>query len=224
MESSVLADLWRRCSDEDREGDWAQFLSRVEPRIRGFLTSQILGLGLEPGNGVIDELTQDVYCRLFEADRRALRQCRATCDHQMLAYLKTICRSAAVDHHRALMAKKRGRGSVHSLPMSGREIQPSADRSPEDTVLTHQLRVRLRRLLSNLGTPEQSRRNGWIFERAVVDGWTSREIACRTGLEPSGIDSLISRMKQRLRALGLSVPDRGAPANSLQVGDLQAST
>ena len=66
----------------------------------------------------------------------------------------------------------------------------------------------MRRRIVAMSDPGRVVRDGWIFERAVLDGWTSREIASRVDVSASSIDSLVHRMRRRLGAAGLAVPDR----------------
>ena len=219
MEQETLVALWRRVVALEREGDWCELLERIEPRLSRYVIAKLVGLQFSAKAELVEELVQEVYCRLFERGRKALTGCRAESDAALLSYLKTICQCLVVDHCRSVLSKKRGGGnSEYVFADEGSRARWCG--SAEDRVLTRELRARLGTILAELSTPSQSERNRWIFERAVIEGWTSGEIGERTGLDPSGVDSIVHRMKQRLGALGLSVPNRATVRNCLQSRDL----
>lgn len=218
IEVGSLWDLWslcvqinvQECSEEPRSprGDsaaeteelWAHLLMRLEPYLLTVLRNRLERFGRRHD---AEETLQEVYCRLFDHDRRALRHCRATCDGELLAYLKRICGSVVQDQERARRAQKRNA----VLTEASEDIvcsQPSAHEQMRSLELRRRLREECR-AVSSCASPS---RDVWIFERAVVDGWNSREIADWVDLRQASVDAIVCRMRQRLAERGLNVPVR----------------
>ncbi len=210
MESSCLVEVWRRCADQGRDGDWARLLERVDRRILAFLGAKLALMGQRADQDMVEELRQEVYLRLVQRGRRALRRCRATTDGQVFAYLYRVCGSVAVDQVRCRLAAKRGRGRTLSLEARSPCPDPrGGELSALDSVHSSQLRDRLRGAFRDLYPSPLASRNRWIFERVVIEGWTSPEVAPMVGLRPTSVDSLVHRMKKRLGEAGITVPERG---------------
>ncbi len=206
-------ELWRRCRRAaaaalDDEGGWSLLLPRIEPYLRTVLRHRLEGHGLL-GREHVDEALQEVFCRLLDHDARALRRCRARTDGELLAYLKRICVSVVQDSDRALHAQKRRglRAELH-------EDMESDERHAVEHLLVQELRARLLEECRAVASSASRPRDLWIFERAVLDGWSSREIAKWVGLKQPSVDAVVCRLRQRLRQRGLHVPARaaGAPA------------
>lgn len=211
-----LWDLWSRCVeaslDESRRpehtaGDpteddelWGRLLASLTPYLITVLRHRLELLGRR---GDAEEMLQEVYCRLFEHDRRALRRCRASCDGELLAYLKRICSSVVQDDERARRAQKR-----HAVLLEANDEIVCRQPSAHQQLRSLELRRRLREECRAASSPLSTSRDVWIFERAVVDGWRSREIARWVELREASIDAIVCRMRRRLEERGLHVPGR----------------
>jgi DNA-directed RNA polymerase specialized sigma24 family protein len=183
----------------------------------------------------VEDLAQDVVCRLLETEARAAGNAamapgepsramdRPGFGHDSkvgqrwggrLVYLKQVTRNLAVDQIRRQAANKRAAGF---LPPAGSsdapDIERLADRSPnpEDRLLARErCRQFLRLCDRHLGSRRLRRRDLEIVRLAWLDGLSSREIAreMRGALDAASIDSLLHRLRRRMRATGNLVRSR----------------
>ncbi len=209
--------LWRQCVA--RDADWTSLVRRVDPMLR----STVAGLGRSYGvylnRDLLDEVIQETYVRLLQNDRRVLRGCRGRSETTILSYLRRVARSTLIDWLRARRALKRGPAvelSIDALDaldalagdVDGFDV-PSRASSPLDALYAQELRRRFRRecwCVARHGCT--ARRDIWITERMVVDGWNSREAARVVQLAPATVATVLSRMRRELRRRGLFMPAR----------------
>ncbi len=201
--------LWRHCVEVD--GDLDALVSRLNP----FLRTVLVGIGRSYGNDLshdlVDDVTQEIYVRLLQNDRRVLRDCRARSTATIESYLRHVARSTLVDWMRARRAMKRGRAIHVSIDSDATRTLdlPSAAPSPVDTMYSTQLRGRFRRECRSVARGRGTAlRDTWITERLVVDGWGTRETAHSLRLSPATVNTVLCRMRRELRRRGLMVPPR----------------
>jgi RNA polymerase sigma factor (sigma-70 family) len=188
-----------------------------DPLVRGWIRSALLvERGGAPGRGEVEELTQELYCRLLEKDGRCLRDFRGIYAGQAHAYLRTICWRLVLDYLRRRSALKR-RGGAHGerrvrLPTPLSEVALDYTEDPEARFLARERLTQLARCCRRLTTHVlRPRRNRAILRLALVEGCSSREIARRLGgrLSPSAIDTMISRVRRQLVRRGFRLAGRG---------------
>lgn len=174
----------------------------------------------------VDELMQEVYCRIFAAEGRCLQQCRAGSTGQVAAFLARVAERVVFDHLRRGAAEKRGRALLADWDEpEGTALRPVAvdpAASPEERLLGEERRRQLfDRFARNGHLPARPHweRDLRILHLALVEGWSSPEISERFGgrLAPSSVDSLIHRLRRRLAAGGVQLPRR-APRRSSEAG------
>lgn len=195
------------------EAGWEALLLRhragLERRIRRIFVRFRIRVRRE----LIEEVAQEVYCRLLAQGGRRLRQCRAESDEQVASYLARIAERLIIDQIRIYAAAKRGGGRLVALDntlsagLAAGKADPSG--TPEDRLLARERLASLAALCCRLGRAGSS--DGRILRLALFDGWTSREIAHHLGggLTASGIDSRIHRLRRRCAAVaGLTLPRR----------------
>jgi DNA-directed RNA polymerase specialized sigma24 family protein len=118
-----------------------------------------------------------------------------------------------VDRLRSRRAAKRGGGaavvSIEEAPPNVTE-QTLVDlaASPESELLARESRRHLLGCCRAAHEGEHLERDVEIFELAVLEGWTSREIATGYDLKVSSIDSVVHRQRCRIEARGVAVPRR----------------
>jgi len=229
--SSLLAAC---ASARAEEAPWNLLVDRLGPPVRGGVLGA-LALCRESGDpDLVDELVQEVWCRLLERERRVLALCRGTSDHAVLGYVRRVAARVAVDVLRAGGARKRRPLHLASLDDPERALPPAADgRScPERSLLAREridgLLGLCRELLGHRAHADRVR----IVRLAWLEGRSSTEIAAELpGWTVTGIDSLLHRLRRRLAARGVLVPrrpgeraatrrvergDRAAPREELQ--------
>lgn len=204
MEEHGVREFLRRCASAWHDADWDELVRRYGPRLASRVRRRLHRCGVRADDGLAEEMLQEVYCRLLEARGRRLLACRGRNEDEVLAYLGRLADRVVIDQVRQLRAVTRGYDRVvsdpaPSAPLAAEPVDPG--RSPEDRVLA---RDGLRRLLARLRATESGvhgRRNLQVLLLSVLGGWTSREIAILLAgdLGPSGVDSLLNRVKRRLR-------------------------
>lgn len=182
------------------EAGWEEIVREHEGVMRARIWRLFERVGQPPGRDLVEEILQEVYCRLFED---ALRRWRGTTVPELLAYLITIAERTVVDHLRRVQANKRTGFREVSL---GRRIEHIADpRDPErDLLLTESQAVLLRRC-GDLPSRGGRRRNVWVARLALLEGWTNQEIARAAGgrLSPANVACLVHRLRRRLARHGV---------------------
>ena len=120
-----------------------------------------------------------------------------------------------VDSLRSRRTLKRG-GSLllvelESAGENGAEMIVDTAPTPETLAIRRELRESVLASCRACFRRAQLERDVTIFEKAVLDGWTSREIAAELdcGLKAGSIDSLVHRQRKRLRERGIALPRRG---------------
>lgn len=194
------------------EGAWPALVERHGERVRRAVRRTLAVLGERTDPDRVDDLAQEVWCRLLERERAGRRGARGASEGETGAYLRRVAASVVVDALRAAGAAKRRPVRLVHLDHAPESAQP-ADRSscPLRRLLA---RERLRghlALCRDLVGARDRRERLRIVRLAVVAGLTSREIAARVGgrWTPGGIDSLLFRLRRRLTRRGEALPVRG---------------
>ena len=209
----------RECTQGDAEPAWRRFVETFDRQIRGNIVQTLLRLDRRAYSDTVDELVQEVYCRLLEKNRRALRRCRARSDSSFRGYLACLCTNLVVDHLRSLSAQKRGGWQSPSVSYVdfprdsvAERLESVADHAagPEARLLMAESRRFFLRSCGSLLDGKRRQRDLEIVRLAFVEGWTSREISelFEGRLKPGSIDSLIHRHRRRLREHGVTMPSR----------------
>ena len=215
MEMEGVRGLVRDCAASREEGPWGRFVADFEGRIRLNVLQSFARVGASARTHIVDELVQDVYCRLLEHDRRVLRECRARSESSVKGYLASVCASVVVDYLRARATQKRG-GRTFQVRPAGDGVRDPLERiadpsaGPEQRYLLQEARRGFLDACSHLFAGDRRERNLEIFKLAFVDGWTSREISLRFegAIKPGSIDSVIHRHRRLLHDSGVAVPER----------------
>ena len=214
MKDARVVDLFRICaagSGDDRA--WEQFVGCFGPRLRAGVSRVLRRLDQSPTPDAVADLVQDVYCRLLERAGRG-GEFRGESEGEVLNYLQRVCESVVVDRMRGRAAAKRGgrTGFVDLEAGDGAIAEALADggASPEQRCLHRELRGLLLDGCRGLLDGPSRDRDLAIFELAVLDGWTSREIAqgFDWGIKAGSIDSVVHRQRRRLKDRGLEAPQR----------------
>lgn len=209
-----VVDLFRLCAGGSRDDRvWEQFVGCFEPRLRAGVARVLRRLEQPATADAVADLVQDVYCRLLERARGGAGF-RGESEGEVLTYLQRVCESVVVDRLRGRATVKRG-GRTRFVGLEAGEgmiAESVADggASPEAQCLHRELRGLLLDGCRGLVEGPARERNLAIFELAVLDGWTSREIArgFDWGLKAGSIDSVVHRQRKKLKDRGLEAPPR----------------
>lgn len=206
---SIRPDLLRSCADSDSEREiWIELVETLRPRIRGTIETLFLRVGRFPTREVVDDLEQEVYCRLLERDRAILRQFRGSSPGEAGQYIRRISASVTFDFFAAESAKKRTPPASQSPARPGEPwASPPVCRLPlpEQVLLESEAVEALwnacREILAGQENPPERLE---VLRRVWYHGSTSREVAeaSRGSWSPSKVSSLVARTRRRLRANG----------------------
>ncbi len=214
MESNGARELLQRCAIERDPRAWGKFRRLYEPRLIAGVRRGLRRTGLWNPPVELEDLLQEVYCKLLDNGGRYLLRCRGGAEEAVSAYLGRVAETVAIDRVRAEIAAKRGRGRLVRLPPDRGALDTvDPGKGPEQLLLERECSsVFLRRCREVVG-PRQVTRDLRVLYLACVEGWCSRDIAraLGQGLTASSIDSLVHRARKRLAAKGIGVPARGRP-------------
>jgi RNA polymerase sigma factor (sigma-70 family) len=207
-------------------GGWDFFVQRYSPWLRRRCWYMLQrGRPVVPSDE-LDELVQEVYCRLLANRRRHLRRFRGDSEKALRTFLARVARGVVLDHLRYRYAFKRSSmlrvswgcasanhrarpatapGETETEPL---DRVPCLRMSPEREALRRQQRRLFLRRCRETDGGRSCRRNAEIVWLALLEGWSSREIAPRMSLSPSAVDTIVHRARRRLEAKGIEVPER----------------
>lgn len=210
--------LRRSSWEKAGEAQWEELVrchgERLGIRIRYILRKG----GIEPRPEWVEEMVQEVYCRLLTHGSERLDHCLLHSETLPAGYLERIAERVAIDELRAWRAGREGRFRL--VPLGGGEgsvaehaVDPDAN--PEDRFLRAEGRklflARCRAVAARAFGRRTRRRNLRILHLAFMEGWTSREIARAEGgrLAPSTVDTVVYRARRLLeRRIGGALPSR----------------
>jgi RNA polymerase sigma factor (sigma-70 family) len=187
---------------------WDRLVRLHGSRLTAVARRSLSRCGLSTRTEDVEDLVQDVWCRLVERwGTRPGRGVRGG-DGGLFAYLATVIHNAAVDRARAAAAAKRGQRCPRD---QGRvDLVAAAEPTPEERLLERDGRRLFRARCRPYTSRARRRRDVAVAELALIDGWTSRQIAdaLRHRLAPSSVDSLVHRVRSGLAAEGVALPSR----------------
>lgn len=193
-------------------GDLDGFVRRHQRQLALRVRRTLIANGeLSPRHDQVEEVLQELYCRLLAEGGRRLERCRAQSEEQLAAYVARIAERTALDWLRSDRAARR-RSPAIGLRLELDPADPSG--SPEALALLAEARLLLLARCEAMVTGRNRRRDGRIL-RLLLDGWSSREIAQASGgrMPASVVDGLVYRIRRRLAARGMTMPARHrAPA------------
>jgi RNA polymerase sigma factor (sigma-70 family) len=217
------ADLFRRCAAGGCDLAWREFVERFHGRLIHAVRRTLLRLGGDaPHEERVDDLVQEIYCRLLSEGRRR-QSFRGVTEGQLMTYLQRVVASVVIDARREALAEKRAGGfrvawqEWKLLP----EAAVVADESPEERLLAEERRRGLLAICRDALGRQADATTARIARLALLEGWSSREIAERLDgrMGTAGIDSLIYRLRRRLAGRGIDLPRRDHRRGDRLAGD-----
>lgn len=198
---------------------WTEFVRRFEARLRlvvlrTFQTELERNPALDTGAPLeaSEDLTQEVFLKLLEGERRAISRFRGKSEHSIYTYLNAIAVNHVRDHFKKLRALKTPRASASLSDTvgpredgTGRALDQTlaADGpGPERFVASTELRERMRAAVAGLSPGRStSRRDRVVFQLYFIEGLTIGEIARdgAIGLSESGVEKCIRRIRAALK-------------------------
>lgn len=196
---------------------WEELVDRYGATLRSQVRRALLGAGLPPCDETVEERVQEIYYRLLLGGTGRLRLLRRWSDGRVVAYLCRMAERVVVDEVRTQAAVKRGGewglwwddglAEVHEHAVDPRGTPE------EQALLSERRRLVLRgcrRMARSMMDEEDRGRFLRVLRLALLEGWSSREIARAEGwaLAASTVDTLVHRARRRLARGGVELPDR----------------
>ena len=200
--------LFRRCLAGAGGDAWRDFIDRYGWQVRNLVRLKTLRCGLRLAAPDLEEMVQELYCRLLVSRGRRFR---GQTDYELWSFLGRVCHNLTVDRQRSMAAQKR-RPNSRRTPDTSRLPSPALD--PEERLLGRERRrhffercleiVRCDRVVLELR----------VLRMAFLEGWTSREIARRLEgrLSAGQVDALVHRLRRHLAKDGIELPRRSCVA------------
>ena len=214
MESGEARRVVRSCSRSTQSAAWENLVVRFGAKIRAGVVNGLVRSGIRPRKEMVDDLAQDVYCKLLADGRRALRACCEASPQSIGAYLRRTAERVALDFARARGAVKRGGDLLVSLQETvdcrGDRALPVTPPTAEHRLLVEEEKKEFLGRCRSVVRGRHPQRDYKVLQLAYVEGLSSREIAGCIGLSTNGVDSILYRSRQRLAEQGIVVPSRGA--------------
>lgn len=205
-----MSQILSRCLNRCPSADWAGFQRRYARRVRRAIVSALSRAGAPVRPEEVEDLTQELYCRLLTTGRRG--RIRAASEAQGWRYVAITARSVVADGLRARRTAKRSERALRFDRGALENIAVAADLSPEARVLLGERAAALERRLAALVGRGPRALKVAALRHALFLGWTSREIVHASGgaLTVNQIDTLVSRVRRALARDGILVPRRKA--------------
>jgi RNA polymerase sigma factor (sigma-70 family) len=189
--SMPTADLVVNCLHESAEEPWFEFIRRSRPLIAAVL---IRTLGRLPGKalpGLVDDLTQEVYIRLFANEYRALKSFHARNERSLFDFLTVVASNVAREYLRSS-------AGMHTPAVARRERLSEAVQweSALKTIQRNENDESVRALLSGPNVE----RDYSIFLLHYEQGFTFGEIAKVVDLAESDVERVLQDLNRLIKS------------------------
>jgi RNA polymerase sigma factor (sigma-70 family) len=168
----------------DRDQRIADVVKREQSRLRRFIHRRV------PDPGDAEDILQDVFCALVEANRLLM-----PIDH-VTAWLFRVARNRITDLFRKKKPERlsdRAVASEHDAPVQLQELLPSTEAGPEALYIRHLLLDELTLAIAAL--PKEQRE---VFVGHELEGRSFKEMAAATGVS---VNTLLSRKRYAIQHL-----------------------
>ena len=195
------SELVKACAGSKNEEAWAEFIRRFQTVI-AITVMRISRRWGEPSCQQLDDLTQDTYLKLCENDSQLLRSFRPLSEGSIYRFLKVVATNVVHDRFKSAWAAKRGASRTDAMGEPVRIDPKTANGRSFDAVLQRLQLEQVDRILMQVTTGKDQKRNRTIFWLRHRQGLTSSEIASipLIGLTTEGVESVLMRLATVIRA------------------------
>lgn len=200
-------ELVRRCGRSCSDPAWGEFTRRFDRLIRHYVR-RVWSQYQKQGDSklaceVQDDLTQEVYLKLFKDGMQSLREFRGLTQNSFPAFLWRICFNAVTSYYRKTIACKRRGWVISTEELELDESSGSGGRAllgcylsynPESEIVERILAGEMRKYLKAFTKGKEAQ----VLESYLQDK-KIREMALRFGLSKGTMDTLFKRACNILR-------------------------
>ena len=204
--------LFDRCLTGRDGGAWQEFVDRYDWQVRSAVRLTAMRCGVPLVGADLDEMVQELYCRLLAARSEGFR---GRSEPELWKYLNQAIYSLVVDRRRALHTQKR-RG-IRMRVAAGTSDVPEPRADPEEHLLGKERRKLFFQRCLEIARCDRVVVELRALKMALLEGWSSREIAGRLdgGLNAKQIDHLVQKLRRHLAKDGILLPRRPRVAAAL---------
>jgi RNA polymerase sigma factor (sigma-70 family) len=189
----AIPQLIALCKSESSEEAWGEFIRRSQPLITTVVTKAVRRHG-NTSHQFVDDLTQDVYLKLYNDKLRALWAVDTLQENAFFGFLKAVAAHTVEDYFRGAASSKRGGAYELKAPIESpsRNAYPAAERE----ILLEEIDS----ILKTLAPEPNFARDYAIFWLYHSHGLSATEIAALPDVKISakGIKSVLLRLRRRI--------------------------
>ena len=188
---------------------WEDLFHRHAGRVRCAVRNALRARGERLDPDRVEDLEQEVWCRLLERQRLERTGPRREAEGETANYLRRVALTVVVDALRSENAVRRRPPASVALDVVGPQLADWRG-CPERRLLARESLRRYFALCRDLLGARAGASQIGLLRLAWVVGHSSRAIVARLGAgwTVSGVDSLLFRLRRRLRDLGERLPVR----------------
>lgn len=165
-----------------------EFFERFDKFIRLAVLKASRRSNFTIGKGLLDDLMQDVYIKLFANDGRALKQYKGQNENSIFVFLQVIA-TRVVMHH-----------GVKMMALKSRQTELRADSSPlSDNYLEAHERQEIDSVLEEVITGRNKERDKAIFRTYLLENSHPEYIAQHFNLSRARVSNIISMIAKKIR-------------------------
>jgi RNA polymerase sigma factor (sigma-70 family) len=200
-------ELIRKCVERSKNWNacWKEFQRRFDRHILMVIICELKKHWphnyLSEFKEAMQDIRQEVYARLLRDGGKALREFRGNSSGSFRAYLRTI--AGRLTKNFSNQKKNELRRTAHAAPHAGddepNEIEPVSNHT-EESLQEEYLKEHIIESLRTCYPSRKFERDLMIFKLHFFEGLSAKEIhqTFNTALTVSGIETVVSRMKQAL--------------------------
>lgn len=210
--------LIKKCAESlENQGAWLEFIRRFDRHIKLSVLRvyRLLSINLLNGEIVredIRDLVQEVYIRLVQNDRKALKTFKPKYDDAIYGFISIICTSVVKDFFKKFYSLKRKVNieSIDERPaiiqndkLVTKSLSSFIRVNPEKRVIAKDLLQKAKSYYNSINSTKEDKRNELIFQLYFIHGLSIKDISRIKGLNisHSNANIIIWRMKRRIRSL-----------------------
>jgi RNA polymerase sigma factor (sigma-70 family) len=179
---------------------WEELIVRHHGQLRGRVRRTLRRAGMRPRADEVEELTQEVLCRLLSRGAHRLDACRGQSEGEIGSYLGRAAERVVYDRLRAARALKRGGATAGEAAAEDAEQVADPGGSPEELLLAAERRQHLIARCRVRAGLRCGRRGARVLELALLCGCSGAEIARVLGGELSAraVEEVLRELRRRL--------------------------
>jgi RNA polymerase sigma-70 factor, ECF subfamily len=194
-------ELIRACAEANDGAPWEEFVSRFQRPISLSITRTACKWGENPAQ-FVDDLLQEVYCKLWADKCRLLLQfAQQHSEEAVLGYIKTIATNLAHDHFKSLHSRKHGSRETDQLHDDFDPPAPASSFGHPEALNREIFLKQVDAQLQDCAAGSNHERDCLIFWFYYLQGMSAKAIAALAAIKltAKGVEAVIFRLTRCVR-------------------------